>query len=818
MSPRNVRFRVDLDTLITPHDMVWKDRLPPDWYEGAPLGNGDIGVMVSGVPEALEFVLSKTDVWDRRNDDRSYFPGRDYNTFRQTYFDNNWEEYLRLEAEASLKRREKTLGLPHLTSCGRVLLRLDAGLKASRCEMRVNLKDGVMRLQYIDRTVTALTSRQYNVLLVDIDRGAPEVDPPDPVTMNRYGVHPPLEELPWELWRPPLEGNPGAVAHREGECHFITQKFEAGGQYTVGVTFTAFAGSRAHQLPGRLAGTLSGSQNRHCQMYVAVVSSEDAADTVAECRTRLQRAVDAGAATILARHLQWWHDYWMRGLASVGDRGVEKWYYVSLYLCGCLFRPGRQSPGLQGIWCGENFPRWCGDYHSNVNVQALYWGLMTNNRLDLMEPYLNHYHRTAGVARKMTREYYRMRGIRFPHMGSIGGQELSPPNMLGTDPCGTAWVVQLFWQYYQHTMDRVFLRDIAYPLIRDAALFYSDFLTNDPRTGKWTIAPVVHFEARTNSPDQRTASPKPFEMWGTNSLYSQAMFRMAFQQAIQAAQALGVDEEHQREWRGKLDNLAPPPLAEGGYWKAWENHPPAYGYHNFLLPMVFPAELVSRFHGPSGWLEQARKTWEHLKQSSQECNTGYAWCGGEGVCELLRIGAVEEAFHRARWPELEYTGRRRVQRGMLVSFEEQQENGLSVNRSTPVLQVDHGPGMCRVLGDMLVLAPDGVIHLFAGIPDSMPARFLSLRAPGGFLITGEKRGREPDYILIQPTASRDLKLSNPWRGPVIVTDLSTRQSVHTTDQPVIETKLQIGREYLIARSGFVPDQLDMADFAFPAAS
>jgi hypothetical protein len=111
-------------------------------------------------------------------------------------------------------------------------------------------------------------------------------------------------------------------------------------------------------------------------------------DPEAECRRRLQRALAAGAEAILDAHRAWWKDYWMRGLASVGDRGVEKWYYRSLYLCGSMLRPGRQSPGLQGVWCGENYPWWFADYHSNINIQAVYWGLFTNNRMDMVEPYL----------------------------------------------------------------------------------------------------------------------------------------------------------------------------------------------------------------------------------------------------------------------------------------------------------------------------------------------------------------------------------------------------------------------------------------------
>jgi alpha-L-fucosidase 2 len=416
----------------------------------------------------------------------------------------------------------------------------------------------------------------------------------------------------------------------------------------------------------------------------------------------------------------------------------------------------------------------------------------------------------------VARDYYRMRGLRFPHMGSIGGHELNPPNMLMTDPGGTPWIAQLFWQYYEYSQDRAWLETEGYPILRDAALFCADYLTRDER-GRWTIAPALHFEVRTYSADARPPKPPPFEMWGTNSLYGQAMFRMAFTQAIRAARELGVDERLCREWQEKLDGLAPPPSSPAGYWKAWENREPVYGWHNFLLPLAFPAELVSRFHGPPEWLERSRATWRHLRDHDLAANTGKAWVGGQGICELHRIGAVEEAFRGARWPARRPREGRRagipVPAGMLVRADEQQENGLSANPAAPVLQADHGAGMCRVLADMLVLGVDGTIHVFSGIPADVPARFFSLRAPGGFLLSGEKRGAKPDYVLVTPTAARPFRLGNVWGGAVAVTDLASGRLLRTTAEPVVAADLAVGREYLVASSGFRMEDLPRQDFA-----
>ena len=468
---------------------------------------------------------------------------------------------------------------------------------------------------------------------------------------------------------------------------------------------------------------------------------------------------------------------------------------MSLYHCGAAYEPGRQSPGLQGVWCGYNFPQWCGDFHSNVNIQCNYWGLMVNNRVDMMEPYISHYSRTADVARQTAKEYYKMRGLRFPHGGSIGGTELCMPGLyeLATDPCGSAWLGQLLWQYYQYTLDENYLREIAYPILRDIALFYADYMIRDKESGKWVATPSVHFEYN------HKAWGQPFMGWGDNSLWSQTFFRVGFNAAIEAAATLGVDEEYQKLWRERLKNMKDVPVSKEGYWINWDK-PEVDGKHGkqYLLTMVYPGEFVSRFHGPEKWRQQALKTVEHYTE--QGIDFVWPFFGGLNTGGLVRLGKVDEAFEAARWKG---TSAKNVYR----------ENGFTVAATSAYLQTEHAAGMCRVLADMLVLGLDGTIYLFAGLPENQPARCLSLRAPGGFLITAEKRGAELDYAIIQPTAGKNLKLANPWNSTVTVTDLQNDKVVYTTEKPIIEVELELGHEYLIAKKEFDINNLSTVDFA-----
>ena len=777
LSARRTRFSIDLAQLLDRHDMVWgaPQGPPADWRAGAPVGNGDFGAMIYGYPDAMGFVLGKSDVWNRQNDEGSQFIGETFDAYRRTFFDDDEQGFERLRREARASYCDE---LPHLTTCGRLILHLDEGGVIASCTLRASLRSGGASLTWSGpgtrAEVRALVSRRFQVLYVEF---------------TRDGENPDAEKVHWELGRPLLPRNPAPAASAEDGVCLLTQHFAAGGSYSVGVAALAgHCSAAAHE--GRLAGVWAPGDRGVGALILTVVSSDDAADTELEARRRLDRAARAGAPVIVEEHLRWWRHYWRRGLASVGAEAVERGYYRSLYLAGSALEAGKQSPGLQGPWVGENVPPWNADFHSNVNIQCVYWGMFANNRLDLVEPYLRHYHRTAAAARRDAARYFRMRGLRFPHGGSFGGNETTQPDYqtLGTDPSASSWVTQLFWQYYEYSRDRAFLDEVAYPLLRDVALFFTDYLVWDEERRRWIIAPSVHFEA----------GGRGFRAWGRNSLYAQAMFRGAFQRAIAAAGILERDPELVEEWRERLERLAPPPTTPQGYWKAWEDQEPYYRDHNYLLPLAFPAELVSQWHGPREWYEQARRTWKHLQESGQSCFSGEMGFGGQGLCELLRIGEVETAFARAHYPDEEEAFAR---------------NGAVRLWAPGIFQMDHGPGMCRVLADMMLTGLDGVLHLFPGIPAGVPARFHSLRAPGAFLVSAERRTDEVDYVLVRALAGGTLRLENPWPSArVAVAGLEGGEStVAGSDLLLLETRP--GSDYLLRPAATVMERIPLADFA-----
>ena len=115
---------------------------------------------------------------------------------------------------------------------------------------------------------------------------------------------------------------------------------------------------------------------------------------------------------------------------------------------------------------------------------------------------------------------------------------------------GASRIGSLFYQRYQFTLDKEWLRDRAYPIIRGAAEFYRNFPNlQKGDDGKYHIHHVNNVESSWNSSD--------------TSNEVDAM-HMIFPLAIHVSQVLGVDAEMRPIWQEIKDNLMPQRTDRGG--------------------------------------------------------------------------------------------------------------------------------------------------------------------------------------------------------------------------------------------------------------
>lgn len=719
----------DLPERIARHNPKWTGEAANRgyWSMGAPLGNGDFGAIIYGPPDNLTLALGKNDLWLRATD-KSHFPGGSYAEIIRMYKAGDREAFKRL-----LPRDPSwwdTFRPSTATNGGFFRLHLAEAASTDKYSQEISLLDATWRARFQTLGLDNMWPKEDDFELTSF------VSAPDEVLVLRVRRERlPLRSFTWRLNRERHQLLPAATFGGDGALVWLEQPMLKGDRYAIAllqagvpadVTFTRRS----------VVGESVVEDGREAVFYLAAASHRDSGDPRDLACQRVTQAAQKGVEALHAAHKKYWAAQWERSWVSCADEKVERAWYVSNYLCGSTLRPGKVSPGLQGMWIKENFPAWSADFHGNVNIQAVYQGLMGSNRMEYFEPCARLYHEMLPQCRKDTREYFGTDGARLPHAGTIEGHEIAEWNWpaLAASLGPSAWIARLFWWAYLHTSDREFLAQVAYPILKDVALYYQGLLKLSGKgpDGRWLVEPSIYSEFHATT----------FDGWGTDSIYDVVNMRMAFQQAADAAELLGHDAELTAAWRGIFRDLPPLPADGNGVWL----HFPRHQYNGRITAgswcyPIFPGEVASIFHGTQAERNQARATWGYARAL-----TAGPWCGGCPTAAAARMGDAEWAMKSAA---------------------ELSNSGLSGGPTGSIMQAEHGTGMALALNSMVLLAVEGTLVLFPGVPAKVDVAFHSLRTAGAVLVSAEQREGKIVHAAFQSLHGGTLRVLNPY-DPVLL--------------------------------------------------
>ena len=214
------------------------------------------------------------------------------------------------------------------------------------------------------------------------------------------------------------------------------------------------------------------------------------------------------------------------------------------YLLIASSRPGTQPAHLQGIWNPHVQPPWNSDYTTNINTEMNYWPAETTHLSECHEPLIQMIRELSVSGARTAKIHYGARGWVAHH--NVDLWRMASPSdgraMWAFWPMGGAWLCRHLWEHYQFQPDLEYLRETAYPLMRDAALFCLDWLIEDGK-GHLVTSPST-------SPENQflTAEGLPCAV-SAGSTMDMAIVRDIFQNCIEASQPLDQDAESREEWR-----------------------------------------------------------------------------------------------------------------------------------------------------------------------------------------------------------------------------------------------------------------------------
>ena len=145
-------------------------------------------------------------------------------------------------------------------------------------------------------------------------------------------------------------------------------------------------------------------QGQPAIIILAVVTSEELDQTISSVVSTaetLSTVTSKNLTGLKQEHTDWWQTFWNKSWVDLdvdrgdGDGGgvnnslLESYYYGSQYILGSSSRKGKIAPGLFGPWNTNDAAGWNGDYTLNYNFQSPYYGVYSDNRPELAEPFFD---------------------------------------------------------------------------------------------------------------------------------------------------------------------------------------------------------------------------------------------------------------------------------------------------------------------------------------------------------------------------------------------------------------------------------------------
>ena len=488
---------------------------------------------------------------------------------------------------------------------------------------------------------------------------------------------------------------------------------------------------------------------------ISIVTSRESDDVVVDAVKLATETLRADNAALVRGHETSWQKFWVTSGVDLDDALLSASWYQNLYFLRCVTKPGVVAPGLFASLVNDR-PAWHGDYHTNYNIQQTFWTCFNANHPELAEPYDDLIVSYFARARWLARTVFDSDGAYYPHV--LFAYEPPPEQCHGPTrrqylhhvwgfTIGVAgFTVQPLWWHYKYAPNREFLEKVAYPAVRDVAIFYADFVDecDGGPNGKVVLAPSV-------SPEHWGWTPN-FER-NRNCAFDIALARYTLEAAIEGATTLDRDAHLVRRFRAAVVRLPAYPTTEDEEAIVVDvEGAPAINY-NIAVPAtpVFPGDVVT-WWSPAEQRELFARTTEGLR-----------WNGNNSMVILAVTRARLSMPGTLKWLHDEVTARLRPNRTVTLN-----RLGLPYNRAGHYTEQF---ATTMAVGELLLQSVGDIIRVFPAWPKDRPARFHDLRAQGGFLVSGELRDGEVTQVSVTSTAGGRLRLLSPWprisvrRGP-----------------------------------------------------